>query len=153
MYTLIYQPLNRDEYSSSIYALIVTETAHPCGPADTEEYIHHQLEWPNCSHLLQCSFLNHFLKTSDIMFCVSLTICIGHKQCDSYRTARHVLFFKQFNKQEVSIEELRVYTYCQLLSLCLLHQWKWLLTKNKQNKEFCFSEQHTAGAFLNKSVN
>ncbi len=122
MCTLLYISLETGMSILRRFTLIVTQTAHPCGPADTEEYIHHQLELPNCSHLLQCSFLNHFLKTSDIMFCVSLIIFIGHKQCDSYRTARHVLFFKQFNKQEVNIEELRVYTYCQLLSLCLLHQ-------------------------------
>ncbi len=38
-FTLLYQPQHRDA-SSSIYALIWMQTAHPCGPADTEECMH-----------------------------------------------------------------------------------------------------------------
>ncbi len=36
----VYQPWHRDATSSLIYALIWTQTAHPCGSADTEECMH-----------------------------------------------------------------------------------------------------------------
>ncbi len=39
-YSLLYQPRHREESSSSIYALILPQTAHLCDPADTEEYTH-----------------------------------------------------------------------------------------------------------------
>ncbi len=35
-YTLLYQPRHRDASSSSIYALIWMQTAHPCGHADSK---------------------------------------------------------------------------------------------------------------------
>ncbi len=34
----LYPPQHRYESSLSIYAVISTQTAHPCGLADTEEY-------------------------------------------------------------------------------------------------------------------
>ncbi len=39
-YTLLYQPRHRDASSLSIYALIWTQTAHPCGHADSEVFIY-----------------------------------------------------------------------------------------------------------------
>ncbi len=40
VYTLLYQPGYKDESSSLIYALVLTQTAHPCSPADTEARTH-----------------------------------------------------------------------------------------------------------------
>ncbi len=40
VYALLYQPGYKDESSSLIYALVLTQTVHPCSPADTEERTH-----------------------------------------------------------------------------------------------------------------
>ncbi len=39
VFTLLYQPGHKDASSSLIYALILTQTAHPCGPAKSEHIL------------------------------------------------------------------------------------------------------------------
>ncbi len=67
--------LHRDVSYTSIYALIWTQTAHPCGPADTEDSMHFAskmaLRWrrgdvtvPNC--WIKSLFLFYF-RTESIL--------------------------------------------------------------------------------------